>query len=379
MIAKKNMKILVIISFVIIGLSTCDAAFSESIKSNNKNHIPKPHNVSENKLNLLNKHSEIKKNISQRYIHDLNIINDAAVLFHENFETGWGRWDAPSKDTQYLHMENNSSIAHSGTGFLRSTVTKSHLESEPFISSSTTKTLDTPVDRIYWRFYARMKGIAPNPHHWVRMSAGDDSYYSSGLANTVPSGDKGFWFDFDITNNDIFNFYNYWYKMRSGRCNDGTAIPGCEGDQGVTYFYGNSFIPPNQTSYKHDEWICIEIMGKTNDLNTYNGELAFWINGKLIENYRTGNPIGTWLRATFHTNGCKYFACTEPMPFEGFDFRSNENVKFKRFFLDAYYQLDTFLAKKSALENKGLVVSNEQTIYYDDVVVATERIGCMVL
>jgi hypothetical protein len=28
------------------------------------------------------------------------------------------------------------------------------------------------------------------------------------------------------------------------------------------------------------------------------------------------------------------------------------------------------------LEGRGLTVSDEQTIYYDDVIAATERIGC---
>ncbi|VAW57668.1 hypothetical protein MNBD_GAMMA07-249, partial [hydrothermal vent metagenome] len=268
------MKIALIISIVLIGISVHQPAFSE-------------------------------ENISQLYPKDLNIINNPAVLFHENFETGWGRWDSPSSDTKYLFMENDNSIAHYGNGFLRSTVTKADLQADmdTYISSSTTKTLDTRVDKIYWRFYARMKGVAPNPHHWVRMSAGDANYYSSGLANTVPSGDRGFWFDFDITNDDTFNFYNYWYKMHSGRCNDGTVIPGCEGDQGTTYFYGNKFVPPNQAPFSRDKWMCIEIMGKTNDLNTNNGELAFWVDDKLIENYRIGNPVGTWLRDTFHTNG----------------------------------------------------------------------------
>jgi len=62
----------------------------------------------------------------------------------------------------------------------------------------------------------------------------------------------------------------------------------------------------------------------------------------------------------------------------GFDFRTSADVRFKQIFLDAYYQLDTFLEKQAALQARGLTVSDEQTILYDDVVVATERIGCRV-
>jgi hypothetical protein len=300
------------------------------------------------------------------------------VLFHDDFEQGWGKWATPSADTKHLHIESNASLANGGSKYLRSTVTKSDLDATQYISSSTKYTFAKRVDTVFWRFYARFKGTAPNPHHWIRMSAGDASYGSSGLANTVPPGDKGFWFDFDVDNDDRFNFYVYWYKMRSGRCNDGTAVSGCAGDQGTTYYYGNVFQPPSQVSFTRDKWLCVEIRGKTNTVGSSDGELAFWINGKLVDAYKPGHPSGTWLRSTFHTGGCSFSACTPPKPFEGFDFRSSSAVRFKRIFLDAYYQRDTFAKKKAALEAKGLKVSDEQTIYYDDVVVATERIGCKV-
>jgi hypothetical protein len=324
--------------------------------------------------------SAIGVTLSASYPGDEGIAGDPAVLFHDDFEQGWGKWDAPRSDTKYLHIESNVALADGGTRYLRSTVTKADLEADDdtYISSSTHYTFPRRVDRVYWRFYARFKGIAPNPHHWVRMSAGDEDYWSSGRANVRPEGYEGFWFDFDVNNDDVFNFYVYWYLMRSGRCNDGTAIPGCDGDQERTYYYGNVFRPPDQTPYTHDQWFCVEIGGKTNTLGTSDGELAFWIDDQLIDEYKPGHPIGTWLRAQFYTGGCEFTACTEPVPFEGFDFRSDEAVRFKRIFLDAYYQLNTFESKKAALEGMGLTVSDEMTIYYDDVVVATERIGCKV-
>ena len=51
---------------------------------------------------------------------------------------------------------------------------------------------------------------------------------------------------------------------------------------------------------------------------------------------------------------------------------------YKQIFRDASYERGSFEDKKAALEERGLVVSDEQTIYYDDVVVATKRIGCKV-
>jgi len=316
--------------------------------------------------------------LSAQYPGDVGLSNDEAVLFHDDFEDGWGKWAAPRADTQYLHLEADAALANGGSGYLRSTVTASDLDADEYISSSTRADLPERVNQMYWRFYARFEGIAPNPHHWVRVAAGTETWSSSGLANTVPAGDEGYWFDFDADNDDVFNFYVYWYQMRSGRCNDGTAVPGCEGDQGTTYYYGNGFQPPDQTAFPRDEWFCIEMMGKGNTVGSQDGELAFWIDDQLVGDYRPGYPDGTWLRDSFHTDGCDFSACTPPVPFEGFDFRSSDDVRFKQVFLDAYYERGTFAAKKQALEERGLTVSDEQTIYYDDVVVATERIGCKV-
>jgi hypothetical protein len=208
------------------------------------------------------------------------------------------------------------------------------------------------------------------------MVAGTESYSSSGLANTVPSGDQGFWFDFDANIDDVFKFYVYWYKMRSGRCNDGTATPGCAGDQGTTYYYGNNFQPPNQVSFARDTWFCVEIKATANAVGSSDGALAFSVNGQRVGDYRPGFPNGTWLRDNFFTDGCSFSACTAPVPFEGFDFRASADVRFKGIFLDAYYERGSTAEKRAQLEAKGLTVSSEQTVYYDDVVVASEPIGC---
>jgi hypothetical protein len=314
--------------------------------------------------------------LSERYPGDVGLASDPAVLFFDDFEAGWGRWDGPTTDTDHLTLETDPATARGGTRYLRSTVTTADLAEDQYISSSTRVTLDRRVDEIYWRFYARFVGIAPNPHHWVRMAAGNEAYSSSGLANTVPGGDDGFWFDLDANNDDQLNFYVYWYRMRSGRCNDGSATPGCAGDQGTTYYYGNVFQPPGQTPFPRDAWFCVEIRARANTVGSSDGELSFYVNDVLVGDYGPGRPVGTWLRAQFHTDGCSFSACTEPVPFEGFDFRSSAEVGFKSLFLDAYYERDTSADKRQVLEDRGLVVSDEQTVLYDDVVAATERIGC---
>ncbi|MDQ3033194.1 MAG: hypothetical protein M3Y87_12315 [Myxococcota bacterium] len=313
--------------------------------------------------------------LSARYPGDIGLADDPAVLFSDDFEAGWGRWDAPTADTRYLHIEEDAAAANGGQRYLRSTVTTADLAEDMYISSSTRVTHER-VDEAYWRFYARFPEVAPNPHHWVRVAAGTEAWNSSGLANTRPSGDDGFWFDFDTNVDDVFNFYAYWHQMRSGRCNDGSATPGCDGDQGTTYYYGNVFQPPDQAPFPRDRWFCIEMHARANTVGASDGSLAFWIDDVSIGDYRPGSPEGTWLRAQFHTGGCSFSACAEPTPFEGFDFRTSDDVRFKSFMLDAYYERESSARRRAEMVERGLTVSDSQTILYDDVVIATERIGC---
>lgn len=314
--------------------------------------------------------------LSERYPGDVGMAEDPAVLFFDDFETGWGRWDYPDADTDYLHLETGAEQAHAGERYLRSSVTAADLEREEYISSQTRVELTPRTAEFYARFYVQFVGTAPPPHHWVRTTAGTPAFSGSGLANTVPPGDEGFWFDFDVTTSDVFNFYVYWYKMRSGRCNDGSAEPGCAGDQGTTYYYGNVFEPPQQTPFTRDEWFCVELRSRANTVGASDGELQFWVDDVSVGEYRPGQPNGTWLRASFHTDGCEFSACTEPQPFEGFDFRATDDVLFKTFQLDAYYERQSSADKRAELTERGIVVDDAQTILYDDVVVATRRIGC---
>ncbi len=128
-------------------------------------------------------------------------------------------------------------------------VTTADLVETQYIFASPRYAFPRRVERMFWRFHVHFPVVAPNPHHWVRVAAGTPAFNASGLANTVPPGDQGFWFDFDASVDNLFDYYAYWYKMRSGRCNDGSTTPGCAGDQGSDYHYGNTLRPRTQAPY----------------------------------------------------------------------------------------------------------------------------------
>ena len=307
--------------------------------------------------------------ISSQYPRDVNIGSDSRVIFHSNFENGLAGWTRYTQNTSRISVLADAALAHGGQSYLRAQVTRTELAVDQYISANAQFEFPTRVPRMYWRFYARFVGDTAVPHHWVRVAAGDATYQSDGLANTVPPGDRGFWFDLDARRDQTFNFYVYWYKMRSGRCNDGSAVSGCEGDQGVTYYYGNNFTPAGQSPFARDQWFCLEIVAKANTVGQSDGELALWKDDALVGEYKPGSPRGRWLRDNFYSWG-QYFQ--DEQAFEGFEFRSSDDVLFRRVTLDAYYE-------KGSLDNLAMTttVPEAQVILYDDLVVATERVGCM--
>ena len=316
--------------------------------------------------------------LSETYKNDVDINKDASVLFSSDFESdlaGWSNvsWADPGIATQseLIKVINSPTTANGGTKFLEAKVTKSQLKinggSYQYISAQVQHKLAAPTDTIYVRFYARYVGLTETPHHWIRVAAGNGA---GGQSNTLPNGNNAFWFNLDPDDSGNLKFYAYWYKMKSGRCENGTVTPGCAGDQGYTYYYGNTFNPANQTAFPRDKWFCIEYMAKANTVGANDGELSLWKDDKLVGEYKTGTPVGHWRRDAFLTFGQWYNPATfGSYPFEGFNFRSSANVKFSYISVDAYYQRDT---------TTNTNAPEAQTIDYDDFVIANKRIGCKV-
>lgn len=312
--------------------------------------------------------------LSQNYPGDQGIDSDPSVIFHSDFENGMSGWSWYNKDTSLIDVKNDAAKAHGGSHYMQASVTQTQLAANQYISAHAQYQFPSRVPVAYWRFYTQFVGNSAVPHHWVRVGAGNATYASDGLAAVVPGGNEGFWFDLDAHDNGNFSFYAYWQEMRSWECNDGSTNPSCAGYNGPssTPYYGNNFNPAGQSAFPRDKWFCVEIKTKANTPNQYDGELELWIDNKLVGDYKTGTPAhGRWLRDNFYTHGQYY---QDVQAFEGFNFRTATDVGVKRVTLDAYYQKDT-LDKKIA---GGMQIPEAEVTLYDDVVVATKRIGCKV-
>ena len=163
-----------------------------------------------------------------------------------------------------------------------------------------------------------------------------------------------------------WSFYSYWCEMHSWQTPEGEP----DGVQPNPY-YGNLFGPLEPEQAKRDQWQCVEIMIKLNDPELSNGEQAFWIDGKLIERYGPGTITGTWFRDQFRRSGVFN---TDPKPFEGFRWRTTEDLKINTFWLE-YYLAHVFENDYSPADTTIPYNDNVARMYFDNVVLATEYIG----
>ncbi len=293
--------------------------------------------------------------IAADYPHDINIATDPDVIFASGFEGGFRGWTKYNNKISVIVR--NKEIVNSGSACLQTTATRGKDTGADVVF-----TFPKPVDQVYLRFYTKFHKDTIMPHHFVKIRAKNINWRGYGRgAGYRPDGDKAFWTGIEPSKNKTWHFYTYWYKMHSFENPDGTTNTPPDGNG--TSFYGNSFNPTGQTPFNRDEWICVEAMMKANTVGKNDGEKAFWINGKKIGHWRTGEPMGSWIRDKFTTADNVFNK--NPKPFEGFDFRSSDAVKIYR--IDLQWYVSQKVAEKSE--------TDKNIVYFDDVVVATEYIG----
>jgi hypothetical protein len=324
-----------------------------------------------------------KLGLAARYPGDEGIEGDSAVVFTENFENSTvsdlsQRWTYTlNKDSQVLYIVRDTTAPSEGKYCLRMTGTRRYNT-----GGELWKLLDSGYEQLYARFYYKFADDAPYVHHFVSMSGKVGSPQGpSGGAGRRPSGDYSFGSAIDLVRKNpydssemikppgIWSFYSYWCEMRSWQTEEG--LP--DGVQPNPY-YGNNFGPVEPVQAIRGQWQCVEFMIKLNDPEQRNGEQAFWIDGKLIERYGPGTMEGTWHRSTFRRAG---FFNTDPKPFEGFRWRTTENLKINIFRLQ-YYLAHIFENDLDPNDPDIPYNDNIARVYFDNVVLATEYIGPIV-
>ena len=272
------------------------------------------------------------KGLAAKYPKDFGIGRDKAVLFHDDFEDGkvGAAWDevtrrkgrGATEDADPVEAETDKAIAR-GKRSAKVQLRKDGHEDVTFV-----KWLKPGHDEVYMRHYVRYgKDYGYHGHggSGFMADAGKGGFKGAGKA---PDGNKFFWAtlepigprgDFDPPGALIF--YAYWWKMKAdGRGN----------------YWGNWFQPKPDQVPKRETWICVEWRVKANTAGKDDGELDCWIDGKKCGEFRDIN----W--------------------------RSSEALKVNK------VQLSLWLEPAGYARAGG---GTTRTVWYDDVVVATQYIG----
>lgn len=300
--------------------------------------------------------------ISNQFPNDIGIQSHSLVIFTEMFEasavstfTSSGNWDQTTTATANILFDFSVPAASTGSQSLRLRTVddNTNFNENTFIYK---KIQPSITDSVFVRFYIKYDNATEYHHSGVYIGGKNPPSATAGLVGgALVQGNQEFHVGAEIrgsanntpTNTSTFGFYNYWMNMKpSAITNTLTNQP---------FYYGNQFLN-NSTNddINMSTWNCIEVMVKLNNpVNSYNGELALWVNGIKINHYGYNFPTGTWSFGNF-TEGVG-------VPFEGYQWRNDAALDLN------YIWLKNF--------NDNNVAGHVGNIYFDHLVIAKSYIG----
>lgn len=317
--------------------------------------------------------------IASGYPGDEGIDAHPAVVFFEDFEVDaigdlGARWSTVH-GPRTLSLSELSPPASGGTRSLQVDARRGENT-----GGYVYKVLDQGYEKLHMRFYVKFADDHPYSHHFVRMGGRiDPPPYPLGGAGQRPEDHFSIGLDAVRASGNtypavgypppgVWGFYNYWPEMRSWQSVLGIADPSNPS------YYGNGFYPDPAVPIPRDEWVCVEIMTKLNSgPDALDGEIALWIDGRLVGHYGPGTVQGYWVRDQFRTDP----ANSQSRPFEGFRFRNRDDLLINTVKLENYLEERAYVWAEEWLRDHPDTHVNltESTVWFDHFVVATEYIG----
>jgi hypothetical protein len=295
--------------------------------------------------------------LAATYPGDVGIARAPAVLFAEDFEEGslatvGKRWDEVSnKDGRVLALSDDVPPASRGTRSMQMTGTLGEN------SGGHLYTRFPGVDQAFLRFYTKFAPDHAYEHHFVELGG-----YNPPLAwpyphaGTRPAGNDRLlvfvdgigWYG-KYPPPGIWSLYTYWPEMKISA--DGN-------------YWGNCLNPAEPHPVPRGHWQCVELMIKMNSApDKADGELALWLDGKLVMHVFKGIPRGPWSGMGFNV------LATGGEPFEGLRLRTDNALKINHLWLEHY--VDEGAQRQNRLDNPNRV----NRVWFDDLVVARGYIG----
>jgi len=299
--------------------------------------------------------------LSEEYPGDVGIGGDPAVLWAEDFEEGTtdavvARYD-DYKNQAGMALVGDVPAASSGGASMQLTASGTGENATDLY-----KNLGAGVDEIYVRYYVKYQAGVTWHHTGVWVGGyNPPSNWPNPQAGLKPNGDDRFSVSLEPLESGTdprLDFYNYWMTMHSWM-----DVP-----MGSTAYYGNSLIHDSSLRATDDTWMCVELHVKLNpDPGSPAGaELGVWVDDTLVQAFRDDAPLGYWIKDKF----CPDLADGR----ECLDYRPTDPVLEP---LDLQWRSTSDLRLNAFWPQNYITDGGAGSVWYDDMVLATRRIGCI--
>ena len=307
----------------------------------------------------VNKPSGSGSLLSERYPCDQGIGNDADVVWHEDFEAG----SVASITARYNDYKNAAGMTLVGDkpsgscGAASLRLTAGGATAATDLYKKLLKPDNSGYDELYVRWYVKYQTGAPWHHTGVWFGGYNPaSNYPNPSAGTKPAGNDRVTFAMEpvwgASPNLRYDFYDYW--MGQHTCSS------CGGN-----YWGNALISRNSFTVDEDLWDCLEVHATLNtDMGSAAGaELEVWKNDALVQRFPETGAAGYWVQDHYCPAGADGAQCNYTPSAPG--------------------PLDIQFRSSSALQLNHLWIQNYITdpgtgnVWFDDLVVAKTRIGCL--
>ena len=242
--------------------------------------------------------------IAARYPGDKNIASDPAVIFADDFESYMSPSQLTTKWDGAYQLQNIRLATEAGNFFAGGKSLEFSLPiSTTEVSNSLKKRLSPEQDTVFLRAYTKFDAgysVNTSNHNGLRLSA---KYPGPGI---IPPADGTGFFLFLLQNNIEGNslpgetvpgyshIYAYWPKQRSAFGDhwypDGIVKPFVSdiGNQGEWLAFPNQYpdfkVMPDFLP-ERNRWYCYELMVRANTPGQRDGEVKYWIDGKLVSDF----------------------------------------------------------------------------------------------
>lgn len=296
--------------------------------------------------------------LADQYPGDLGLGSDSTVIWFEPFDGTLGdiidRYDQAQGMSRMALVTGSDAVAGSALS----------LTAGAGVSAVDLYKQLPDHGEVYVRWYVNYDAGAPWHHSGMWLGGYNPGMpYPSPGAGTLPGGDQRFSIAIEPvygTDGDAprFDFYNYWMGMHSWMetpTNNGTS------------YYGNALVHQNDFTIDPGQWVCLEAHLA---LNTESGSatgavLEVWKADVLVARFDSAGPMGYWIRDKFCPAGADGRECTDfPAP-------ANEILDLQMRTTTAY-GINAFWPQNYISD--GTVMGR---LRFDQMVVATARIGCM--